>query len=107
MIEILNDAKNKFQAINTLLKSTNQNDQTYWDALSEATQSAYIIMNQGMCESLSVCQQCAEHRNYLHEVIQILEPLAHGESVNQSDLQKLDHYPEVVSLILDRISTVS
>lgn len=106
-MEILNDAKSKFQAINALLEHIDQNDQSYWDALSEATQSAYIIMNQGMCESLSVCQQCAEHRNFLHEMIQVLEPLAHGESANPNDLAKLDRYPEIITLILDRINSVS
>ncbi len=103
MIEIIREAQAKFQTIDQLLHASNAKDDAYFTQLSEATQSAYIVMNEGMCESTTVCHECAENRDYVQSMIGIVEDLASGAPLSNAYKAKLDTYTEKVGEILKKI----
>jgi hypothetical protein len=106
MIDILREAQGRFQDIHNLLEEKTIRDNDYFVRLNEATQEAYITMNEGMCASTTVCHQCASHRDFLHSIIITLEELEGGSPLSSSYEERLRTLSEKVTEILTRISTV-
>lgn len=105
MLNILREAQEQFQKIHMLLRSNGLRNSAYYAHLSEATQEAYITMNEGMCANTTVCHQCAEHRDFLHAMLSVLEELATGAPLSQEYEEKLKSFSEKVTEILKKIST--
>jgi hypothetical protein len=103
MLDIIREAHAKFQEIDQLLHSAGAKDNDYFTQLSEATQNAYVVMNEGMCESTTVCHECATHRDFLHSMIGIVEDLASGTPFTNDYKAKLDTYSKKVGEILTKI----
>ncbi|HLD22919.1 MAG TPA: hypothetical protein VJA83_03185 [Sulfuricurvum sp.] len=106
MLNILREAQEQFQKIHMLLRSNALRNNAYYAHLSEATQEAYITMNEGMCANTTVCHQCAEHRDFLHSMLSVLEELEAGNPLSQDYEEKLKSFSEKVTDILKKISTV-
>ena len=105
MIDILREAEERFQEIHNLLENNNVHDRDFFSHLNEATQEAYITMNEGMCASTTVCHQCASHRDFLHSIIVTLEELEGGAPLSSTYEERLHTLSEKVSEILKKIST--
>lgn len=103
MIDIIREAHAKFNEIDRLLSAGGAKDDTYFTQLSEATQNAYIVMNEGMCESTTVCHECAAHRDFLQSMIGIVEDLASGAPLSNAYKSKLETYGQKVGEILKKI----
>ncbi len=103
MIEIIRDAQAKFGEIDQLLHTEGSRDDAYFTRLSEASHNAYVVMNEGMCESETVCHECAENRDYLHSILGILEDLASGSPLSAAYKAQLDLYRDKVGEILAKI----
>jgi hypothetical protein len=103
MLDVILEAQTKFQEIDHLLRTAGAKDDDYFTRLSEATQNAYVIMNEGMCKNTTVCHECAAHRDFLHSMIGIVEDLASGTPVSSAVQTRLDLYAEKVSEILAKI----
>jgi len=105
MLNIISDTHSKFQKVQRLLNNMTSTDNAYFKQLSEATQAAYIAMNEGMCANTTVCHQCAEHRDFLQCMIITIEELEGGELFTQLHREKLTHYATMVNETLQKIST--
>ncbi|MBN2870388.1 MAG: hypothetical protein JXK04_05480 [Campylobacterales bacterium] len=103
MLEIIREAQARFQEIDTLLRTAKEKDKSYFQQLSEATQNAYVVMNEGMCESTTVCHECAENRDFLYSIMGFIEDLASETPLPDSYQEKLDTYAEKVGEILTKI----
>lgn len=103
MLGIIRESQTRFQEIDSLLRTTKEKDKSYFRQLSEATQNAYIAMNEGMCESLTVCHECAAHRDFLQSMIGIVEDLASGTPLSNTYKAELNVYTEKVGEILKKI----
>lgn len=106
MVNVLREAQERFQEIHDLLSGSVVRDQTYYAQLNEATQTAYILMNEGMCADTTVCHQCAEHRDFLHSMINVTEELESGHPLSYVYKKNLDAYLHKVTEILAKISDV-
>lgn len=106
MLDILREAQRQFQEIHTLLESDLIRNSDYFTRLNEATQKAYVTMNEGMCANTTVCHQCAEHRDFLYAILAPLEELAAGNPVTTVHKEHLSALSAKVSEILNKISTV-
>ncbi|MCX6060662.1 MAG: hypothetical protein NT103_00195 [Campylobacterales bacterium] len=104
MLNIISDTHSKFQKVQTLLGNTTSTDHTYFEQLSEATQDAYIAMNEGMCVNTTVCHQCAEHRDFLQGMIVVIEELEEGAPFTQIYREKLTNYATMVNETLQKIA---
>lgn len=103
MLDIIREAQAKFQEIDRLLRMADTKDGDYFTQLSEATQNAYIVMNEGMCENTTVCHECAAHRDFLHSMITPLEDLAAGTPLSDNAKARFDAYGDKVREILAKI----
>jgi methyl-accepting chemotaxis protein len=106
MLTILRDAKGRFKKIQELLNNqTNQNND-YLTELSSATEEAYVLMNEGMCASTSVCHECAEHRDFIRSMLDILGSLEEGNGSIESYSEQFSQYSARVTKILTNIKAV-
>ncbi len=106
MLTILREAQGQFQKIHDLLNNrTNQNNE-YVTQLSIATEEAYVLMNEGMCANTSVCHECAEHRDFIRLMLDILGSLEEGNESIGSYKDQLFEYSIRVNKILDNIKIV-
>jgi NADH:ubiquinone oxidoreductase subunit F (NADH-binding) len=104
MFNIISDTHSKFQEVQSLLSDITSMDTAYFTKLSDVTQVAYISMNEGMCVNTTVCHQCAEHRDFLQNIISILEELANGEPLTSEYRNTLTSYAIMVNETLKKIS---
>jgi len=106
MKNVLSEAQKLFQDINTLLTSQETKDNDYFTKLSIATEEAYFIMNSGMCFNTTVCHECANHRDFVRSMMDVLSELEVNASGANKYTDKLSQYAERVKKILKNIETV-
>lgn len=106
MKNILSEAKKQFQGISTLLNSQDNRNDAYFTKLSIATEEAYFIMNSGMCANTTVCHECANHRDFIRSMMDVLGELEVNSKAANTHTDKLSQYSERVNKILVNIETV-
>ncbi|MDD2782086.1 hypothetical protein [Sulfuricurvum sp.] len=106
MKNVLSEARKLFQDINTLLTSQETKDNNYFTKLSIATEEAYFTMNSGMCSNTTVCHECANHRDFVRTMMDILGELEVNASAANTYRDTLSQYTERVNKILKNIETV-
>ncbi|MDD5717529.1 MAG: hypothetical protein PHW64_06965 [Sulfuricurvum sp.] len=106
MFELIREAQSKFQEIAALLNSPEKQTDLYFTQLGELTAQAYVLMNEGMCESTTVCHECAKHRDFLYTVLPVIESLRENSDVTASVTEHLAQYRVMVNEVLSRISAV-
>lgn len=99
MLDTLREAQKHFQEIYALLTQNSAHDNDYFTQLSIATEEAYVLMNEGMCASNSVCHECAEHRDFIRSILDVLSKL-------ELDSSTKDHYKEVLSEYASRVNSI-
>lgn len=106
MKNVLSEAKKQFQDISTLLNSQEKRNNDYFTKLSIATEEAYFTMNSGMCANTSVCRECANHRDFVRSMMDVLGELEVNAIAANTYTDKLTEYADRVSKILTNIKTV-
>lgn len=106
MFNILRDAQKQFQVLQQLLSDKNDHSSAYYTKLSIATEEAYVLMNEGMCASTSVCHECADHRDFIRSMLDILGELEVNAASTDKYTDKLSQYKERVNKILKNIAIV-
>ncbi len=109
-INMIETIKAKFEMISIILnQELHLNDikhSKYLRALIDATESTYVHLNDSLCESLTMCKECAQKRDLLMQYITLLDDIDNGAPVTPVIQQKLAAYPEVVNSVIDRIDQV-
>lgn len=106
MVDILREAQGQFQKVHQLLDEHNVRDNNYFTKLSIATEEAYVLMNEGMCANTSVCHECADHRDFIRSMLDVLGELEVNTSSANNYADKFAQYSERVNKILTNIKTV-
>ncbi|MDD2265596.1 hypothetical protein [Sulfuricurvum sp.] len=106
MKNVLSEAKKQFQNISNLLSSQEKRNNDYFTKLSIATEEAYFTMNSGMCSNSTVCHECADHRDFVRTMMDVLGELEVNASAANTYTNKLSQYSERVNKILKNIETV-
>lgn len=57
--------------------------------LADCIAKTYVLLNEGMCEELTVCRSCAQQRDFLRDTLTVFEEVARSGSVSYADEQ---HY---------------
>lgn len=104
MLDVINDTYSKFQEVHSLLNDTSATGNAYFTQLNDATQAAYIAMNEGMCVNTTVCHECAEHRDFLQSMITVVKELENGAPLTADYREKLTNYATMVNSTLPKIS---
>ena len=107
MIETI---KAKFEMIQvTLGKELHPEDilhSKYLRAIIDATEHAYVHLNDSICESLHMCQECAKKRDMLMRYLTMLDEIDEKREIPEETAQELARYPEEISRVIERIDSV-
>lgn len=106
MLDTVEQAKAQFLEIESILNSNATKDQSYFTILSEMTDKAYVTMNDGMGANSTVCHECADHRDYLLSMLDLLDDLSSGNEFTQAHQERLNIFSQKISEILSKISSV-
>lgn len=104
MKNILSEAKKLFRDVSILLNSQEARNSAYFTKLSIATEEAYFTMNSGMCVNASVCHECASHRDFIRDMMEIIGELEVNAASANKYAEKLAEYSERVNKILKNIA---
>ncbi len=107
MIETI---KAKFEMIQVAVgKDLNIDDLSqsrYLRAVIDATEHAYVHLNDSICESLYMCKECAQKRDLLMHYLTMLDDIDEGMILKPETIQELARYPEEISNVIERIDNV-
>jgi len=109
MISEIKMIKAKFETIKIVAGETLSREDLsspkYLRALIDATESTYVHLNDSICESLAMCQECAQKRDLLNEYLHLFDDIELGKSMHNIE-DKIAHFPEAIKQVIDRINTV-
>lgn len=96
MKETIESVKGQFDALISKIDPTSASmlgDRDYTSQLSDCVARIYVMLNSGMCEEVTVCQNCAEHRDYFRQAMEVFEAAAFTGNV---DSDVIDFYFDFV-----------
>ncbi len=77
MKQTIQKTKLGFEAIKKILESglhqKGKRDADFFNELNDEITMTYVLMNDGMCEEVAMCHSCAQNRDRLYEMIELLE----------------------------------
>ena len=78
----------------------------YLKVLIDATENTYLQLNDGLCDSLVMCKECANKRDILSKYLNLLDNIELGKTIDAQMEEELAKFPEAINEIIDRINTV-
>ena len=109
MISEIKMIKAKFETIKIItgddLSTEDLSSSKYLKALIDATENTYVHLNDSMCASLQMCQECALKRDILNEYLHLFDDIEIGKTIDGME-EKVAQFPEAIKQIIDRINTV-
>ena len=109
MISEINMVKAKFETIKIItgdeLSVEDLSCSKYLQALIDATEHTYVHLNDTMCASLQMCQECAQKRELLNEYLHLFDDIELGRVIHDVE-EKVARFPESIKQIIDKINTV-
>ena len=103
MKQTIETAKTGFKAIKAILDDTlhqhNRLDNDFFDRLSDTVNATYVLMNDGMCEEVSMCHSCAQNRDRLYDMMSLLD----GDTLRQADIAVQRHYIDTFRENIDEV----
>jgi hypothetical protein len=109
MISEIKMIKAKFETIKIMtgdvLTTEDLSSPRYLRALIDATENTYVHLNDTMCASLVMCQECAQKRDLLNEYLHLFDDIELGRVIHDVE-EKVARFPESIKQIIDRINTV-
>jgi hypothetical protein len=110
MLQTVQNIDKKFQEIKQIIgndfSATHLHDSGFVSRLREAVEKTYLLLNEGMCEELSVCKECARNRDYLQTMIVELENIENGDTITEAVEDRFVSFSLMLDDLLSRIKSV-
>lgn len=110
MIETIKKVQEQFQNIykmvNTEHYGTDLQKSDFVEKLSIAVEEAYVSLNDGMCEEIQACKTCNYQRNYMRNIMGILNDIEENGKLSATVKRELFTFPEKVNEVLGKIDQV-
>jgi hypothetical protein len=107
MVETIRNVEKQFrnidQMVNTQSFGLQLKDPTFIEKLSMVVEEAYVSLNDGMCEEIKVCHSCSYQRNYLRNIMALLNEIEGGGDISSTVKRELFTFPEKIKEVLVRI----
>ncbi|MCJ7764406.1 MAG: hypothetical protein MUP09_00485 [Thiovulaceae bacterium] len=108
MVETIQNIEKQFQNIDQMVNSQafgmQLKDPGFIEKLSMVVEEAYVSLNDGMCEEITVCNSCSYQRNYLRNIMALLNDIEGGGDISSTVKRELFTFPEKIKEVLLRIS---
>jgi len=86
MKETVESIKRQFDALSAKIDPASAQmlrDRDYAMQLADCVCKTYVMLNNGMCEELTVCSTCARQRDYLRDAMERFEAVAQNDEVDR------------------------
>jgi len=81
-------------------------DSDYVTQLGDCIARTYVMLNNGMCEELTMCRTCAEQRDYLRDVMVFFDEVGRTGQVTPDVERRYFRFIEQLSVIRRNIRKV-
>ena len=110
MKQTIEATKSGFEGIKKTLEDASHHsgsyDSDFFERLSDAVSATYVLLNDGMCEELSVCHTCAQNRDQLHDMMEWLDNEAAQPGSASEQHSHLTSFSNDINEVLVRIDKV-
>ena len=107
MVETIQNIERQFQTIDRMVNTQSfgiqLKDPSFIEKLSMVVEEAYVSLNDGMCEEIKVCHSCSYQRNYLRNIMGLLNEIEGGGTLSSTVKRELFTFPEKIQEVLVRI----
>lgn len=110
MLQTVQNIETKFREIKQIIGDdfsvSHLHDNAFVSRLREAVEETYLLLNEGMCEEISVCKECAQNRDYLQKMMVDLEAIESGETITEAVEDRFMGFSLMLDDLLSRVSGV-
>jgi len=100
----------KFMSLSTLLNGLDlDRDLVKADViakLNDAFSETYILLNQGFCENVSMCEKCTSNRDQLGALTQMIDECENTKVVSNEVCNALREFKDNIPTILNKMESV-
>jgi hypothetical protein len=110
MLQTVQKIETKFRGIKEIIgadfSASHLHDSDFVARLKEAVEETYLLLNEGMCEQVAVCKECARNRDYLQTMIVELENLESGVAVTAAVEDRFMGFSLALDDLLSRVGSI-
>lgn len=109
MIETIEAIGRQFDALAAKTDPTSSRmlrDHDYAVQLADCVARTYVMLNNGICEELTVCRTCVRQRDYLRDALELFEEVARTGIVNDEVERRYLEFEARLTEIRSRIREV-
>lgn len=110
MKKIFESVQKKFRDLETLLNRTSiKKDLERPESLAElndALTNTYVLLNQGFCENLQVCEKCVENRDQLQKLVEMMDQCEEDQALSEEAFSSLQKFRQNIPQILLKMQSV-
>jgi len=110
MIETIQRVQSQFKDIDAMVNTTTYGQElknpAFIENLSIAVEEAYVSLNDGMCDDIQACKTCNYQRNYMRNIMGILNDIEEKGTLSSTVKRELFTFPEKVKEVLNKIQQV-
>ena len=74
--------------------------------LNNELKSTYTLFEQGLCESLPVCDKCDGNKERLNELVNMIDQCAQNGMMTDEAFEALNDFTEIIPQILSEMKTI-
>ncbi len=110
MKEIFENVQKKFRDLETFLnRATIKKDLETPELLAELNDTlsdTYVLLNQGFCENLQVCEKCVENRDQLRMLVEMMDQCEEKQALSEEAFASLNKFKQNIPEILHKMQSV-
>ncbi len=104
------EVQDSFLEIKTMLATDDLNtkllEDKFLEKLTDNVEETFVKMNEGICESAQMCYSCANQRDYLRDVVDLLEDIEDADEINDTLNADIVTFKSNIDETLGRIGDV-
>jgi len=74
--------------------------------VNDALSNAYILLNEGFCENVQMCDKCVHNRNQLQILIQMVDECEAKEMMDEETFLALESFTRAIPLVLNKMESL-
>ena len=74
--------------------------------LNDALSDTYVLLNQGFCENVRVCEKCAENRDQLRALVESVDLCEEKKELSDEVYASLETFRQNIPKILQKMQSV-
>ena len=74
--------------------------------INDSLTDTYVLLNQGFCESATMCKKCIDNRNSLRELIELIDLCEEEGVASETACLALDNFSRNIPEILTKMESV-